>query len=320
VTLNWRGLAIAIVSAQFAAAMLVAAVAGFRYSIPVIEYWSAALGITLFGLCGYSLVMLVNFAKNDEPQPAKALAEATLRSDLPLVTFLVGSQLALLGWLKVTMPYAVGFWADPFLADADAFLFGGDPWRFLHRLPIGDVVDRVYVTWGPFCACSALALAFAPDDRRKGQCVVAYFLTVASAAFGQYLLPSAGPVFFEATGQGARFAELPIQPWVRTTADYLWETYSSPGFRVGSGISAWPSLHVAGATWMAITLRCYFPRSQIVGWTYFILILVGSVYLGWHYALDGLFGAASAVACFRLAKWLLSSSWAMPVGLIGNRA
>jgi hypothetical protein len=310
-------MAVAIVSAQFAAAMLIGAVAGFHYSIPFAVYWPAALGITLFGLCGYSLVMLANFVRNREPQPAKALVGAILRCDLPLVAFLVGTQLALLGWLKVTMPYAVGFWADPLLADVDAFLFGGDPWRILHRLPIGGVIDRVYITWGPYCAFSAIALAFAPDDRRKGQCIVAYFLTVASAAFGQYLLPSAGPVFFEAIGHGSRFAEIPIQAWVRTTADYLWETYSSPGFRVGAGISAWPSLHVAGAMWMALTLRSYFPRPQLVGWSYFVLILVGSVYLGWHYAVDGIAGAAGAIACYALAKRLLTLPWRVPTVALG---
>jgi len=315
--MNWRVAAIAIISAEFAAALLIATVAGFRYSMPLVQYWSAALGITLFGLCGYSLVMLASFARNREPQPAKALLDAILRCDLPLVAFLVGTQLALLGWLKATMPYTVGFWADPYLAEADAFLFGGDPWRILHRLPIGGLIDRIYLTWGPVCACAAIALAFAPDDQRKGQCLVAYFLTVASAALGQYLLPSAGPVFFEATGQGERFAELPIQPWVRTTADYLWQTYTSPGFRVGSGISAWPSLHVAGAVWMALTLRSYFPRLQVIGWSYFILILVGSVYLGWHYALDGIAGTAGAIACYALAKRLLTLSWRAPIVAVG---
>jgi hypothetical protein len=297
--MNWRVLAIAIVFIQLAAVAAIGAAVGYRYSIPVFGYWSAALGIAIIGTGLYSLVALAGIARRREAEPAKALIALVLRCDLPLVAFLVGTQLALLGWLKVMMPYTVGFWADPLLADADALLFGGeDPWKLLHQLPIGGAIDRIYLTWGPACAAVALALAFAPSDRRKSQCIVAYFLTVASASLGQYLLPSAGPVFYEAVGQGSRFADMPVLPWVRTTADYLWVTYTSPGFRVGSGISAWPSLHVAGAMWMALCGRCYFPKLQAIGWAYWAAIMVGSVYLGWHYALDGIAGSLFAYGVF----------------------
>jgi len=302
--MSWRAWAVGIVLAQFAAAMMIGAVAGFRYSIPLVGYWQAALGISIIGTGIYALIALVGIARRNEPQPTKAVVSAAARCDLPLVAFLVGTQLALLGWFKVMMPYTVGFWADPYLAEADALLFGGDPWRPFLRLPIGGVIDRIYVTWGPFCATAAIALAFAPNDSRKGQCIIAYFLTVSSAALGQYLLPSAGPVFYEAVGLGQRFADLPVQPWVRTTADYLWVTYTSPGFRVGSGISAWPSLHVAGALWMALVTRSYFPRLQTIAWIYWAAILVGSVYLGWHYALDGIAGSLLAYLAFIIAERL----------------
>jgi hypothetical protein len=60
-------------------------------------------------------------------------------------------------------------------------------------------------------------------------------------------------------------------------------------------------MHVAVTLWVAFVVRAYFPRFQLIGWTYFAAILIGSVHLGWHYALDGI--AASAIAA---AGWLLA--------------
>ena len=296
---------------QLAAVIPIAAVAGWRYELPLISYWQAALGVSIIGSGLYALLVLLSSSIRKEPRPGRVVIAALLRLDLPLVAFLVGTQLALLGWLKATMPYAVSFWADPLLADLDAKLFGVDPWIVLHRFQL-QAVDRIYLSWGPSCAAVAIALSFAPNDRRKGQCLIAYFLTVASCALGQYLLPSAGPVFFEALGYGNRFAELPILPWVRTTADYLWITYQSPGYRTGSGISAFPSLHVAGAFWIALVTRAYLPRLQLIGWAYWLTILIGSVYLGWHYAIDGIAGTALALMLFSLAGRLLPAPSGTP--------
>ena len=297
--MGWRVLATGVILVQFAAVLLIAAFAGWRYQLPLILYWKDALGISIFGSGLFALARILLCIARKERSPWRATFMALLRLDLPVVAFLVGTQLALLGWLKVMMPYAVGFWADPLLAELDGKLFGGDPWVLLHTLPL-QLIDRIYLTWGVFCAGIAIALSFAPNDRRKDRCLTAYFLTVASCALGQYLLPSAGPVFYEAVGYGTRFAELPVLPWVQATADYLWSTYASPGFRVGAGISAFPSLHVAGALWIALVVRAYTPALQLIGWSYWLTILIGSVYLGWHYALDGIAGSVLAIGMYWL--------------------
>jgi membrane-associated phospholipid phosphatase len=310
--MGWRAIATGAILAQLVAVLPIAAVAGWRYELPLISYWKAALGVSIIGSGLYALLVVLRSLARNEARPGRAVLVSVLRLDLPLVALLVGTQLALLGWLKATMPYAVGFWADPFLADLDWKLFGVDPWVPLHTFPM-QAVDRIYLTWGPFCASVAIALSFAPNDRRKGQCLVAYFLTVASCALGQYLLPSAGPVFYEEVGYGKRFADLPILPWVRSTADFLWGAHLSPGFRVGSGISAFPSLHVAGAFWMALVARAYVPRLQLIGWAYWLTILIGSVYLGWHYAVDGIAGTGLAFVIFRLAGRLTLAASATPI-------
>ena len=62
-----------------------------------------------------------------------------------------------------------------------------------------------------------------------------------------------------------------------------------------------PSMHIAMACWLALTLRAASPRWQWAGWTYLALIWFGSVHLGWHYASDGLVGIAGALLVWRTA-------------------
>ena len=56
---------------------------------------------------------------------------------------------------------------------------------------------------------------------------------------------------------------------------------------LGSGISAFPSVHLSMATlWTIVAFR----MSARLGWAalvFLLVILVGSVALGWHYAIDG---------------------------------
>ncbi len=62
-----------------------------------------------------------------------------------------------------------------------------------------------------------------------------------------------------------------------------------------------PSIHVAIALWIAFVVRSYLPRLKVVAFAWFALILVGSVLLGWHYAVDGV------VACvISLLAWMFT--------------
>jgi hypothetical protein len=68
-----------------------------------------------------------------------------------------------------------------------------------------------------------------------------------------------------------------------------------------SGISAFPSVHVAVA---ALYVFVGFAVHRLLGWAFLALLLgtlVGSVHLAWHYALDG-YVAIVAVA----ALWVAS--------------
>ena len=56
---------------------------------------------------------------------------------------------------------------------------------------------------------------------------------------------------------------------------------------------------------MALCGRSYFLKLQAIGWAYWAAIMVGSVYLGWHYALDGIAGSLFAYGLFVTAGTLV---------------
>jgi hypothetical protein len=223
---------------------------------------------------------------------------------------LVGMQIGALTWLKTMLPVTQGFWADPALAGADRMIFGKDPWVISHELfgPITGLLDRCYVTWAPVKFATMIAVVLAAASPNKSRAMVAYFIMVSTGCLLQYALPSAGPVFYEHLGLGDQFGSMPVEPWVATARDYLWADYLSGGGRPGGGISAMPSMHVAVALWVALVVRAYFPRLQFLGWAYFAAILIGSVHLGWHYALDGIVASAIALVAWALAPFLLRLS------------
>ena len=93
--------------------------------------------------------------------------------------------------------------------------------------------------------------------------------------------------------------------WALPTQDLLWDGYA--GISKGTiGISAFPSLHVASAVLFALyAMR----RSAIAGtmlWTFAALIMLGSVVLGWHYAVDGYAGALLTLLTWKMVGRLLA--------------
>jgi len=85
---------------------------------------------------------------------------------------------------------------------------------------------------------------------------------------------------------------------------YLWIAYMRGIILQGGGISAFPSLHVAGATLSALAL---WERNRALGalaWVYMLLIWIASIMLGWHYSLDGYVAVVGAAICWAAAGWL----------------
>jgi membrane-associated phospholipid phosphatase len=83
--------------------------------------------------------------------------------------------------------------------------------------------------------------------------------------------------------------------------EYLWTIYEKGILVWGSGISAMPSVHVSMAfLYVLLTYR----RHPIAFWAfclYALLIMIGSIHLGWHYAVDGYV----AIPCTWIIWWII---------------
>jgi PAP2 superfamily len=205
------------------------------------------------------------------------------------------------GSIKVGIPSLNAFYADPYLVELDIFLFDTDPWRFTHAWfgPVATmIIDRVYTVW--FFAVMVLLgyLNFSRNEQLQLQGLLSYILTIAIC--GNLLavyLSSVGPCFYEVFYNDRHFAPLmaelrqidKAEPLLAMKAmRFLLATQGSEKF--GAGISAMPSVHVSMAfLCFLVTIKgtrmLWF---RLLTGLFALTILVGSVHLGWHYAVDGL--------------------------------
>jgi len=261
---------------------------------------AAILGCFMFA--GFLVWRFVGLARNLQPHPSREIARQT-RENLPRFAALgvglalIALHMASFNWSKSILPSVVPFWADPPLADFDDTLFGMPAWRWTLQLvgPASEVFRRAYGLWLPIHLIAlACLVCFKPSDR-KTRLILAYILTWMIGTVVSYLASSAGPLFYGPLGFGDRFRDLIGQPYLNgipKTAAYLWNNYTQQTAVAGGGISAFPSLHVAMALWVAAVLR--FHWAALI---FFALVFVGSYLLGWHYFLD----APAGVACFLFA-------------------
>ena len=228
-------------------------------------------------------------------------------ANLPLIGYAVAGSAILqtaFSFLKSSIPLIVPFYADPPFAAFDRWLHGGiDPWILTHDLGAMLPMDRLLPLYLSVWAIPAISLPLilAVTDRnaeRKARFLVLYLgcwlilgNVIALAA------SSVGPVYYDALLGGDRFATLQLaledtglkETRIGAVQGYLWAAYAERGIALGSGISAFPSVHVGIATITALYLA---ERSRwliLPGFAFLAAIGFLSVYTGYHYAIDGYF-------------------------------
>lgn len=200
---------------------------------------------------------------------------------------------------KINIPNIVPFYADPYLAGIDRFLYGRNAWRVMHEAPLqaGLLVDFFYTRVWPavllFCVLGALT--FVEGARLQRYAWSMFFVYAVMGTLVATLFSSVGPIFYTDFYPGAQHF-LHIKPAIQgnpyTTnildySGYLLDAYRSRDLAFASGISAFPSVHVAVATLSAWFLTSFGRRWAALGWTNAVIIQYGSIYSGWHYAVDG---------------------------------
>lgn len=227
--------------------------------------------------------------------------------------------------VKTTLPLmGDGFFYDRIQADLDAMLhFGNAPWRYLHAIgwlkAIPAIINFNYgPVWFFLCFGGLFFVATSPrtDGIRARYLLMFMFVWIVIGNLLAGIFLSAGPVYYGlVTGDQERFAELlasltqgPGARSIRAYQHYLWMLYEAHMPGIGSGISAFPSVHVALATMNALFVL---ERSRL--WGILALVYVGvvqasSVYLGWHYAIDGYASIVLVVSVHFGLRWLMSKS------------
>jgi hypothetical protein len=213
---------------------------------------------------------------------------------------------AAVSW-KVAIPSWHGLASDPALSAADQWLHGGlTPDRWL--LPLLDTswflpaMDWFYsVTWFGAFAAITLWAAWRLDGRHL---LAMALVWVVLGGIVATLFASGGPCYYGALGYGDLYAPLMGRLHGLKLAaigfqDTLWRGYLGEETGVIAGISAFPSIHVAmPAMWVA---ALWHTKLRVPAMVYVALMLLGSVALGWHYAVDGYAGIAGALGCWWVA-------------------
>lgn len=225
--------------------------------------------------------------------------------------------LLVFGTVKSTLPQMVPFDFDVYFYQLDRQIFGVDPYLLLLPVFGGDsslfILNNAYQVWLIIVVLSILWVAFSRNHPRRLTYLFASILSFSvSGNLLAVSLSSAGPCFLEPLFGLDYYSRLfdhlnevndrTGTVWALAGQRILWNSYAhSEGFI--SGISAMPSMHNVFA-WLWVFAAWPQRTLRYILLVYAVLIFIGSIVLGWHYAVDGIAGFFLAVLAWVAARSL----------------
>lgn len=224
--------------------------------------------------------------------------------------------------MKSAIPAIVPFYADPWAMKADELIHGGPVWELLHPLlgyPIVTVmINFFYHLWFLVFNIVLIFAAFmVGDDRLRARFLVAFVLTWAILGTALAIpLSSVGPCYYAIFYGSDPFAGLmnylneanqqyPI--WALTAQSALLTAHTAAEPGLGRGISALPSLHVAVAVLLVMFSWSFAKIWRVLSILFLATIMLGSVHLGWHYAIDGYISLALVPVIWWISERIVNS-------------
>lgn len=282
------------------------------YLAMVEAYAGQVIVLPVVLLVGLPVAALILSPKSPGPFLVNLVRESWLRLLLTGLAVCVG--LAAFTTFKLAIPKLVPFYADPLFADLDAALFfGHNPGEVAHAILPSWLEYPVGFLYGPIWFLHWFGLIAFVAAHRDAELRRRYFWSMAIAVCGlgsiaAMAFSSVGPILYERIYGIDRFPELMVTigssavgEYMQIASGYLYDAYLNGGDHAGSGTSAMPSMHLAIVTLNAWMLTRLHPIAGAIGWTYAGIILFGSVFMGWHYLIDGYV----SIAVVSLVWWLL---------------
>jgi PAP2 superfamily len=245
---------------------------------------------------------------------------------LPLA--LMPVMMAAMGMLKMLIPVFSSFAHDDLFARMDkALFFGRHPWELTHAV-FGSaeatlVIDRLYTFWVFLLSIMIVLFALAAPRLERAR----FFLSFTAAwivlgVIGAYLGSSAGPCFQAQLGLQDASAYTGLMDRLHAmdaqlVADgkiglggvqwqsVLWDAYARRDIAFGMGISAMPSMHNAIAMLYFLAALRFGRITACVAGLFAIVTFIGSVHLGWHYAVDAIIGNVAVIPIWMLVSHYL---------------
>lgn len=308
------------------AAMVVSAFAVSRYTlvdgsrvfVPYFSGWGAA---TFLSVLLWLFIATTSLARARASEPIEKLffdfREKAVLLLIPAFVFplFLGSYT----WAKASIPFAVGYPWESFWANLDRAILGTDAWRLAHLVSPPQLASfwaTFYaIFWGLVLVFSGTLISLFACRRTISVFFTSMMLSWLLGGFVlAYAFSAAGPIFAHLVDSSfaTRYLQLRTDLLailgpdniVMRTQRYLALGLDNKVALKGYGISAMPSMHIASATIYVLAARGtrWLPMAAL----FLIMTFFGSVYLGYHYAVDAPVAALVAAACWKMALWLYS--------------
>jgi hypothetical protein len=309
---------LAALAAMTVLALAVAGLVAYRVGLPpyliFFRYFEAVFRKAHYaaGIAGGLIVLRALYLRTFNPfRGLWTIVRAHLRSPALVIAgiapiLLVPVLMASFGTLKMLMPQFRDFTWDDSLAAVDRLMFFGyQPWEFTHALFGGafltNRIDDAYTYWVVALYTAVLGYALL-SPRYERAC---FFLSFAASwlligVLGGYVFASAGPCYAHLVGAASAPEFAPLMERLKSIHEsggllkayfwqgVLWDHHSRQLYGFAMGISAMPSMHNAITVLYALTLSRAPRPVRMAVWTFVAVIFIGSIHLGWHYAVDGI--------------------------------
>jgi hypothetical protein len=226
------------------------------------------------------------------------------------------------GWVKLLVPVMHPVLYDSALYRIDQTLcFGISPSIFFLQLFSNHAflkfIDQAYANF--FIGGMMFAIAFffsMPKSRVRIAFVTSSVVMWMTGAWLYMLIPSLGPAYRFPDIWFPFAKDLPRTQWsqamlMRNYQAVIRLAHGGPPANIllSYGIAAFPSLHVATQTQIAIWMGRWWRPGAIIFALAAFFVFLGSMITGWHYLVDGIAGAGLAVASYSGTQWVVKKEF-----------